>query len=45
MTRIGFTFKGTGELSNNRDGDPSTRDVSGASDAYYGGALTGVYLF
>lgn len=45
MTRIGFTFKGTGALSNNRDGDPSTRDVSGASDDYFGGALTGVYAF
>jgi hypothetical protein len=45
MTRIAFTFDGDGTLSNNRDGDASTRDVSGATDLYFGGALTGVYMF
>lgn len=45
LTRIKFSFKGNGTLSNNRDGDPTDTDVSGATDLYFGGALTGVYLF
>jgi hypothetical protein len=45
LTRIAFTFDGNGELSNNRDGDSTTKDVSGATDLYFGGAVTGVYLF
>ncbi|HVV86106.1 MAG TPA: hypothetical protein VHE35_23770 [Kofleriaceae bacterium] len=45
LTRISFSFKGNGMLSNNRDGDSSTIDVSGATDLYFGGAVTGVYLF
>jgi hypothetical protein len=32
-------------LSNNRDGDATSVDVQGATDTYFGGALTGVYLF
>lgn len=45
LTRIGFSFKGNGMLSNNRDGDATSVDVQGATDTYFGGALTGVYLF
>ena len=48
LTRIGFTFTGNGTLTNNRETgtvDLMTREVSGASDTYFGGTLTGVYLF
>jgi hypothetical protein len=49
LTRIGLTFDGSGTLSNNRDSmtspDLTTREVSGATDLYFGGALTGVYTF
>jgi hypothetical protein len=45
LDRIKFSFKGNGMLSNNRDGDSTTTDVSAASDLYFGGSLTGVYLF
>ncbi len=38
--QIGFKFKGNGEMTNNRDGDPSTQDVFGASDRYLGAAAT-----
>lgn len=41
---IGFSFKGYGTLSNNRDGDPE-QDVTAARDSYYGGAITAGYLF
>jgi hypothetical protein len=34
---VGFSFTGNGQMSNNRDGDPSTKDVGGASDRYLGG--------
>jgi hypothetical protein len=37
---IGYDFAGTGELSNNRDADPDTKDVGGAAERYIGGALT-----
>lgn len=39
FTQMGFAFTGTGEMSNNRDGDPSTIDVGGAADRYIGGSL------
>jgi hypothetical protein len=42
---IGLTFKGTGDLSNNRDGDPSQQDVFGARDTYLGGAVTVGYVY
>lgn len=45
LTRIAATYDGTGPLTSNRDGDTTTQDVSGATDLYVGGALTGVYLF
>ena len=45
LVRIGFTFDGDGALTNNRDGDTTTVDVKGATDTYFGGTVTGVYLF
>ena len=42
---IGFSFKGTGTLSNNRDMDPTQQDVFGARDTYLGGAVTVGYLY
>jgi hypothetical protein len=42
---IGITFKGTGMLSNARDGDPTTVDVPGARDNYIGGMATVGYLY
>jgi TolB-like protein len=43
--QIGYKFKGNGEMTNDRDGDPSTQDVGGAADRYFGGALTLVVLY
>lgn len=45
LTTLGFTFKGDGELTRNRDMDPADQDVAGARDTYWGGLATGVYLF
>jgi hypothetical protein len=42
---IGLNFKGTGTLSTMRDGDPTTKDVSGARDNYIGGMATVGYLY
>lgn len=39
FTQMGFAFTGTGQMSNNRDGDPGTTDVFGAADRYLGGSL------
>lgn len=36
FTQIGYAFVGNGEESNNRDLDPGTQDVGGASDRYVG---------
>lgn len=36
IASISYTFEGDGELSNNRDGDPMSVDVSGARDRYLG---------
>lgn len=40
LALLGYAFKGTGDLSNNRDQDATTKDVGGAADRYIGGALT-----
>jgi hypothetical protein len=45
LSTIGFSFKGAGTLSNNRDGDPTTVDVSAARDTYYGAIVTAGYLY
>ena len=44
-TLLRFTFAGTGMLSTNRDGDPSTIDVRGATDRYLGGSATLAVLY
>jgi hypothetical protein len=40
FSQVGFSFKGKGDLSNNLDGDPSSKDVSGMSDRSLGGSAT-----
>jgi len=45
LETIGYTFKGTGTLSNARDGNPATVDVAGARDTYIGGLVTVGYLY
>jgi opacity protein-like surface antigen len=42
---IGINFKGTGNLSTMRDGDPATIDVTAARDTYLGGLVTVGYLY
>lgn len=39
-SQVGFAFTGNGAQANNRDGDPTTKDVGGAADRVIGGALT-----
>lgn len=39
-TQVGMSFKGTGALSNGNTGDPTMKDVGGATDKYYGGYLS-----
>jgi hypothetical protein len=39
-SQVGFAFTGNGTEANNRDGDPTTKDVGGAADRVIGGALT-----
>ena len=38
--QMGFAFTGGSQMTNNRDGDPATKDVGGAADRYIGGAFT-----
>jgi hypothetical protein len=45
FTQVGLTFYGNGNLSTNRDGDPTTVDVHGAVDRYYGGAATLAFTY
>ena len=45
FAQMGFTFNGTGAMSNDRDGDPSTVDVGGAADRYIYGAATLVVVY
>jgi hypothetical protein len=40
LTQIAFSFAGNGTLSNDRDNDPTTQDVAGATDRYIGGVAT-----
>jgi hypothetical protein len=40
LSQFGFAFVGNGMMSNARDGDPTTKDVSGATDRSFGGAAT-----
>jgi hypothetical protein len=45
MAQFGFAFTGNGELTYNRDNDPTTPDVGGAADRYYGGSATLAVLY
>lgn len=42
---IGYSFKGNGEMTNNRDGVGATQDVTGARDTYLGGLATVGYVY
>jgi hypothetical protein len=45
FTQIGFAFEGDGAESNNRDLDPTSVDVGGASDRYIGVVGTVGYVY
>ena len=45
LATIGYAFKGNGALTNNRDGDATSIDVSGARDTYFGGSAGAAYAF
>ena len=45
FSQIGFTFTGGGELAKNRDMDPDTIDIGGASDRVFGGSATVAVLY
>ncbi|MEZ4402643.1 MAG: hypothetical protein R3B06_21660 [Kofleriaceae bacterium] len=45
LATIGYAFKGNGALTNNRDGNAATIDVSGARDTYFGGSAGAAYQF
>ncbi len=45
FAEIGFAFVGNGAESNDRDGDPTSKDVGGAADRYIGGAVTVSVLY
>ncbi len=40
FAQMGFAFTGGAEMTNNRDGEPNSKDVGGAADRYLGGAAT-----
>lgn len=40
LSQMGFAFTGGAEMTNNRDGEPASKDVGGAADRYLGGAAT-----
>jgi hypothetical protein len=44
-TQLNLSFTGTGMLATGRDGDPSTVDVHGATDRYYGGVATAAVTY
>ena len=44
-TQLGLSFSGNGMLAASRDGDPSTVDVRGATDRYYGGVATAAVTY
>jgi hypothetical protein len=46
LESISMTFAGgPGTLANNRDTDPTTKDVSAAKDLYFGGMVTAGYAY
>jgi len=44
-TQLDLAFTGNGMLATSRDGDPSTVDVRGATDRYYGGVATAAVTY
>ncbi len=44
-TQIGYAFVGNGDQTNNRDMDPTTKDIGGAADRYLGAAATIAILY
>lgn len=40
FNQVGYTFTGVGEKANDRDGDPTTKDVFGALDRAVGATIT-----
>lgn len=44
-TQLDLSFTGNGMLATSRDGDPSTVDVHGAVDRYYGGVVTAAVTY
>ncbi|HET9993301.1 MAG TPA: hypothetical protein VFQ65_32415 [Kofleriaceae bacterium] len=44
-TQIGYAFTGNGAMANNRDMDPTTKDIGGAADRYLGVAATIAILY
>ena len=44
-TQLSLAFSGNGMLATSRDGDPSTVDVRGATDRYYGGVATAAVTY
>jgi hypothetical protein len=44
-TQLSLAFSGSGMLATSRDGDPSTVDVRGATDRYYGGVATAAVTY
>src|SRR3569623_1513939 len=44
-TQLGYAFTGNGTQSNNRDMDPTTKDIGGAADRYLGAAATIAILY
>lgn len=45
FSQVGYTFNGVGELAKDRDNDPSTPDVGGATDRSIGGSATLAVLY
>ena len=45
FSQIGFAFTGTGDQARNRDMDPATKDVGGATDRSIGGSATLAVLY
>jgi len=43
--QVGFAFVGNGTEAIDRDGDPTTVDVGGAADRYYGGSVTFAVMY
>lgn len=44
-TQIGYKFTGNGALANDRDMEPSSKDIGGAADRYIGGSATLAILY